>query len=47
MCMYAYITFVMVCNFAMPVMAKETLCGDPLLAIDNLSTFIYSLIRAI
>ena len=47
MCMYAYIMFVMVCNFAMPVMAKETGGGDPLVAIDNLSTFIFSVIRAI
>ena len=46
MCMYAYIMFVMVCNFAVQVMAKEG-GGDPLVAIDNLSTFIFSVIRAI
>ena len=44
--MYAYIMFVMVCNFAVQVMAKEG-GGDPLVAIDNLSTFIFSVIRAI
>ncbi len=44
---YAYITLIILCNFALPGLAEESAGGDPLTAIDNLSTFVFALIKAI
>jgi len=44
---YIYITLIILCNFALPVLAEESAGGDPLTAIDNLSTFVFALIKAI
>lgn len=46
--MYIYVVSVILCNCGiLPILAKESGGGDPLVAIDNLSTFIFSVIRAI
>lgn len=44
---YAYMTFVILCNFGLISVAAETGNNDPLKVINNLSTFIFSIIRAV